>query len=659
MKPILLLILTALIFALNTSAKEKYFIFFIDKGITEETFNTQDKIFFKSQVQLSEKAIERRKKVLGENYIRFIDIPLNETYISEIENRGIKIEKRLKWFNAVSAYLSESEISKISGLSFIQRIEKVKLLPAKRNDQLKSSSSENYFQSLKYSLDYGKSLAQNELHHIPIVHDAGFNGQDVIIGFLDSGFNWKEHPALKNLDVLYEYDYVQDDDITSDQPGDAPGQDGHGTAVFSIGAGFDNGNLIGPAYGASFFLAKTENIAIESHVEEDNFAKAVEDFEMMGVDIITASLGYSIFDPGEGSYTYQDMNGNTTIVTKAYNYAYELGVITVIAAGNEGQSSWGHIIAPSDAFNVISVGNIDKNGLLNSTSSRGPTADGRIKPEVTAVGTRNFHAASGGGYNDFGSGTSFSAPMAAGMIAQLLSAYPYLTNDQVRDIVLQSGDNYETPNNDVGYGRMSILRALNTPNIWQYDSNLYRINKMFLSEDILFDEDFRIYYKKENYDWQFFNFEESSSGYYTFDVPEIFITGDTISFYYTYRTTGNQLVREPQDKNYTFVLSPVNHREEREPLTNTFLLYQNYPNPFNSQTRIEFESPKSDYAQVIIYNILGQQIKELFNGVVVKGITKLSWDGTDNSGRNVATGPYLYSVKINGQVLSKKMMLLK
>jgi len=654
----ILLIIIILSIGLNLNAQEKYFIFFTDKGITEENFNSQEKILFKSQVQLTQKAIERRKKVLGENYIRYIDLPLNESYMIELENRGIKIEKKLKWFNAVSAYLDKTEINKISGLSFVRRIEKVKSFPSSRIEQLKTNPVP-VTQSPLYNLDYGQSLIQNEMHDIPIAHDAGFNGEGIIIGFLDTGFNWKEHPALKNLDVLYEYDYVQDDGVTSNQPGDAAGQDGHGTAVFSISAGFDNGILIGPGYGASFFLAKTEDIASEKRIEEDNFANAVEDFEMMGVDIITASLGYSIFDSGEGSYTYQDMNGQTTIVAQAYNYAYELGVVTVNAAGNEGLSNWKYVISPADAFGAIAVGNIDKSGQLNSTSSRGPTADGRIKPEVTAVGTRNFHAASGGSYNDFGSGTSFAAPMVAGMIAQLLSAYPYLTNDQVRNIVLQSGDNYETPNNDVGYGRMSILRALNTPNIWQYDSNQYRVNKMFLDEDIFFNEEFGIYYNKANDDWQFSNFEQSSSGYYTFDVPNYFVTGDTINFYYTYRNTGNQLIREPQDKNYTFILSQISHREEHEPLTNTFLLYQNYPNPFNSQTRIEFESPRSDYAQVIIYNILGQQVKELFNGVVAKGITRLTWDGTDNSGRNVATGPYLYSVKMNGQVLSKKMMLLK
>lgn len=652
------LIIIILSIGLNLTAQEKYFIFFTDKGITEANFNSQEKTLFKSQVQLTQKAIDRRKKVLGENYIRYIDIPLNERYMIELENHGIKIEKELKWFNAVSAYLNEFEINEISGLSFIKDIKKVRSFPANNIEQIKTNP-EQTVQSQKYTLDYGQSLAQNEMHDIPIAHEAGFNGNGVIVGFLDTGYNWKEHPALKNLDVLYEYDYVKNDEVTSNQPGDAPGQDSHGTAVFSIAAGYSEGELVGPGYGASFFLAKTEDIATEKRIEEDNFAKAVEDFEMMGVDVITASLGYSLFDPGEGSYTYQDMNGQTTVVAQAYNYAYELGVVTVNAAGNEGLSSWRHIISPADAFGVIAVGNIDLNGQLNSTSSRGPTADGRIKPEVTATGTRIYHAESAGGFSNFGSGTSFAAPMVAGMAAQLLSAYPYLTNDQVRSIILQSGDNYETPNNDVGYGRMSILRALNAPNIWQYDSNQYRVNKMFLDEDILFNEEFGIYYRKANNDWQFHNFGQSISGYYTLDVPDDFITGDTINFYYTYRNTDDQLIREPQDKNYTFVLSQISHREEHEPLTNTFLLYQNYPNPFNSQTRIEFESPKSDYAQVIIYNILGQQVKELFNGVVVKGITRLSWDGTDNSGRNVATGPYLYSVKLNGQVLSKKMMLLK
>ncbi|MDZ7765430.1 MAG: S8 family serine peptidase [Melioribacteraceae bacterium] len=391
-------IILFLILAFSLTAQEKYLIFFEDKGISEEQFNENPQRFYKTATtHLSEQAIERRKKKLGDNYITFKDFPVNQSYIDALKSSGIKVDNILKWFNAVSIYANDNQIASLKLLPFVDRIEKVKTFKVDRiHDELEKESSVGRIST--YNLDYGNSLPQNELHDIPIVHDAGFNGEGKIIGFLDSGFDWKEHPALRNLEVIYEYDYVFDDPNTANESEDVPGQDGHGTSVFSIAAGFDEGELVGPGYGASFMLAKTEDIGSEKKVEEDNFAAAVEDFEAMGADIITASLGYSLFDEGEGSYTYQDMDGKTTLVARAYNYAFELGVVTVAAAGNEGNSSWRHIISPADAFDVLAVGNVDTTGTLRGSSSRGPTADGRIKPEVTGMGTNNYRANSFGTY---------------------------------------------------------------------------------------------------------------------------------------------------------------------------------------------------------------------------------------------------------------------
>ena len=646
-------------------AQEKYLIYFTDKGISENEFNAKKESLFKSgEIKLSERAIERRRKTLGNDYLTYKDLPVHKNYISVIEAEGIKIINELKWFNAVSAFLTAEQFERISSLEFVKKIDKVRTIKFKRDLQ-KESIENKYKTSSGFSLEYGESLLQNELHDIPTVHDAGINGEGVIIGFLDSGFNWETHPALENLNVLYEYDYVNNDEETANETGDPFGQDGHGTSVFSLGAGYEEGELIGPAYGASFFLAKTEDISSETRVEEDNFAAAVEDFEAMGADIITASLGYSEFDLEEESYTYEDMNGNTTLVAQAYNTAFDLGVVTVNAAGNEGNNEWHYIISPADAFNVIAVGNITSSETLHYSSSRGPTSDGRIKPEVTAMGTNNYHAVSGGGFSSAGYGTSFAAPMVAGMIGQLLSAYPYLNNRQVRSIVLHSGDNFENPNNDIGYGKMSIKNAVNFPNIREEQNNSYSINKMFVDKGISSSNDFKIYFKINDDDWISNDFVYAGDSIvYSCELPAA-NENDVVTFYYTYRDSVNTLVREPLDKNYAASISEsivdyvTDIVEFPDELVKDYKLYQNYPNPFNPGTVIEFESPSNEFAKVIVYNILGQKIRELFAGRVIQGLTRFTWDGTNDKGELVTSGTYIYSINIAGKNLSKKMMLIR
>lgn len=658
------LILFLIIFsAVHLSAQERYFVYFKDKGITEQAFKNNRNVLLKNtDLNLSQKAVERRKKKLGDDFITYDDLPLVESYIKKLEELGFQIHSKLRWFNAVSVVPQGSDISVLDKLSFVKTVRKVGVIKYKKTEPGKDEGGNQRINKVQqYNLDYGSSLAQNEFHEIPVVHDVGFNGNSVIIGFLDSGFRWKEHSAFSSLNVLYEYDYVNGDSVTANQEGDNPQQDSHGTSVLSLAAGFHEGELIGPAYQASVMLSKTEDISSETHIEEDNFAEAVQDMEALGADILTASLGYSVFFD-DWNYTFEDLDGETTIVTQAYNKAFERGVVTVTSAGNEGNNSdFPHIGAPADAFKVITVGNVNINNQLHSSSSPGPTYDGRLKPEVVAMGVNPYHAVVSGGYSSLGTGTSYSAPVVAGMIAQLLNAYPHLTNEQVRQIVINSGDNIVEPDNFKGYGTLSAKRMLTYPNLEPLGNGSLRLNKMFVDGDLIGNP---IIHIKSGNNWVDYQLSENNS-IYPFDIPSEMLNDEYTEFYYTFENSSGEISRIPEDKNY--LLDPIdleiglvsgfdNYPIELE---KKFQLLQNYPNPFNMETNIDFVSISDQYAEVKIYNSLGQEIITLFKGTAPHGITRLTWDGTNNSGSEVSSGTYFYTLLINGNLFSKKMILLK
>ncbi|RMG31275.1 MAG: hypothetical protein D6732_14940, partial [Methanobacteriota archaeon] len=383
------------------------------------------------------KALERRARIGLKNLIDFDDLPLSGRYLNQLENAGIKIENKLRWFNAVSAYLNPGEYKRVKNFEFVKAIEpvrKVKILHPTDSPPHRVLSKSRMF-----GLDYGPSLTQLDLSDIPVLHDLGITGKGIRIGILDSGFDWKNQKSTQNANIIDEYDFVFKDNITSNEAEDNPSQHNHGTLVLSTIAGMDEGNLIGAAFDAEFVLAKTENISSETHAEEDNYAAALEWFEALGVDISTSSLGYSEFDPTEFSYTYDDMNGKTTIVTRACEKAFQKGMVTVTSAGNEGNSAWHYITAPGDGFNTITVGAVNYDNILASFSSRGPTADGRIKPDIVTMGVSVFAADARLKDYAYFSGTSLSAPIAAGICALVLSEFPYLTNKQLRQIILEAG----------------------------------------------------------------------------------------------------------------------------------------------------------------------------------------------------------------------------
>lgn len=653
-----------LIISASVNSQTKYLIYFKDKGIAPgNTLQKTSALFKSAEKELSQRAIERRKQVMGEdNYITYEDLPLNENYIYQIETLGIKIENKLKWFNAVSAYLTDSQLEKLKKISSIEKIERVHIF--KSQPEIKDYNEQKFNKIPKInsttSLDYGPSFTQAELSDIPAVHDLGIKGTGVYVGILDDGFSWQSHMSLQNLKVKKEYDYVEGDSV-------AQNQSGHGQAVFSIMAGYDPGNIVGPAYDAQFYLAKTENGASETHAEEDNYAAALQDMEGEGVQITSSSLGYAIdFTDGDTNYTYADMNGQTTIVAKAANIAFDRGVSTFTSAGNEG-SYWGNenggIVSPADALNIIAVGAVNSDKALGFYSSRGPTYDGRRKPEVCAMGTNNYHAVSGGGYSNAGYGTSYAAPIAAGIAALLKSAWPHLTNVQIRKIFLESGDNTASPDNNRGWGLISAKKAISYPNLSSV-GNVYNVlNKIFIDANGVNSSTVRLNFRVGNGSYQSVSMDTvvfNNTLKYNYTLPTT-SDGTTVEFYFTYQTNIGGSVEEPTSGTYKFSYGSMNISnltsvKVGNEIPSQFYLSQNYPNPFNPTTIISYRLSVISKVSLKVYDLLGREVATLVNEEQLPGSYNSQFSISHSQ---LPSGVYFYRLQAGNFSETKKMILIK
>lgn len=656
-----IIILFLLIITTHNFSQEKYFIFFTDKGADRNSILSKSSAEYNAALNsLTEKAIERRKKNLGEEIIRYEDLPVSNRYIAQLKSIGVEIIHELSWFNCVSAFVPPEKLNLIKSLPFVEKIEPVKKLIYKKEPDNQSILNEK---GLNRSLnEYGLSFTQLNLSEIPLVHSKGIDGRNVLIGLLDSGFDWERHQALNTRNIIAEYDFVFDDSVTANEAEDPPGQDFHGTLVFSIIGGYKDSTLIGAAYNSSFLLAKTEYIASETHIEEDNYAAALIWMENLGVDITSSSLGYSEFDTGEGSYTYQDMNGKTTIVTKAVELAFERGVVTFTSAGNEGNSKWKYITAPADGFNVIAVGSIDSQNQLASFSSVGPTSDGRIKPEVVAMGV-SVYGALAGTANEYRSanGTSTSSPIAAGVGALLLSKFPHLKNTQVRSIILESSSNSQSPNNLIGYGLISAKNALEFPNLKEVNGS-FVLNKIFFDEKKIHST-IKLHLAEYGASFTPIDFNTFKDDSYEFILPS-FANGKRLEFYFTYQDSSGNTIRVPSNKNYQMIYGALNISLNLNLVLNNldYTVSDIYPNPFlplkHKTVRINFRSAGNETFRLSIIDAAGRSVKEIKH-TSFAGENIVEWDGLSDDGTLCASGVYYFLISLNGKEFGKKLILLK
>jgi len=437
-------------------------VFFRDKGAGARARAASPRL------PITPRALSRRSlRAASQPGAGAIDLPLDRGYVDAVARSVIRIRQESRWFNAVSVEATEAQVRALEALPFVARLdvvrsyrrgpsEKVTDLPA----PARASSAVDRPRALV--LDYGTSIGQLRQIGVTEVHAAGLHGEGVIIAVLDAGFNNLAHEVFAPMTILARRDFVNGDEDVGDG---GQGEGSHGTATLSVLGGFKEGQLIGPAFAAGFILAKTENTFSETPVEEDNWAAAAEWAEALGADVISSSLGYLEYDSPFTSYSFTDMNGDTAISTRAANLAASLGVVVVNSAGNSGfDAAHNTLGAPADGRGVIAAGAVDPLGIRAFFSSVGPTADGRIKPDVAAQGV-SVKVASSTSPSVYGlaAGTSFSCPLTAGAAALVLQAHPAYTPQQVADALRSTASKAAAPDNLLGYGIVNALAAIGSP----------------------------------------------------------------------------------------------------------------------------------------------------------------------------------------------------
>lgn len=449
-----------------------------DKGVASRVISRDDSLWAQATAHLTARALARRSKVLpSERLVTTDDLPIPPRFLSDIASAGAEIVQTSRWLNTVMVKADSSATARLRQLPFVATADVVR---ARRDDrsaltkQLQLPHLESIatppLQYQPYDCiteHYGYADFQNNFMGIDEAHRIGVAGEGVLIGVLDAGFDWRSHRAFARTNVVDEYDFIYKNKNTADEPEDTAAVDGlqedHGTMVLSLIGATLRDTLVGGAPNAMFMLAKTEDLRFERNVEEDNLVAGLEWLEAGGADITNTSLGYTGFDAPERSHTYEELDGQTAFASRGVNRAASLGVVCVVAAGNDGRPGrFVYTSVPAEADSSIAVAAVDSNGRVAQFSSRGFPNAMPPKPDLAGYGVGNWAAIPTGNGGRFlrSQGTSFASPMTAAIAALVLSAAPELRPWELRDVLVRSASQFASHDTALGYGIAHAGRAL-------------------------------------------------------------------------------------------------------------------------------------------------------------------------------------------------------
>jgi len=427
-------------------AQNKKYVVFFDKKVQGNSFSLNN-----PQAFLSPRSIQRRQN--QGLPLDSSDLPVIPAYMSQLGSTGAQVLYQLRWLNGAIIDCNDVQYQAVMNLPFV---EGVNPLNAKAPDSPVRKKPNSGTQSL----DYGQSLQQNMQLELDSMHSWGYHGEGKLIAVMDAGFkNVNNHQAFSHLFQGQKIKGVRD---LVARDGEVYQDHWHGGAVLSNIAGYLPGSLIGGAYGADYYLIRSEDAGSENEIECAYWVVGLELADSIGADLVNSSLGYTTFDTPSLDYTYNSLNGQTSIASRAAGMAASKGMVVVNSAGNEGNnSSWGGWISvPADAPNILAAGAIDGSGTVVGFSGKGPTPDGRTKPDLVAMGSGAVTADVFGNTGiTFNSGTSFSAPILSGLVAGFWQAHPQLPALQVINLLKNSGSNRDSPNSVLGWGIPGFIRA--------------------------------------------------------------------------------------------------------------------------------------------------------------------------------------------------------
>ena len=449
-------LLFSLTFELSAQFPGKYWVKFTDKnGSPYSVSNPTSYLSLRSITRRTNQGIA----------IDITDIPVNQTYINQVNGTGAQVFQRSKWINAAIVIVNNaSQLSAINSLSCVaSSIPVGKYIKTKSEEELSENAVTTSYQkqSQVTAYNYGPSFTQANQIGADCMHQLGYRGQGMVIAVIDAGFeNVNTNPVFDSLRnegrLLGTRDYVQGNTSVNEDYL-------HGANCLSLMAGNTPGQLIGTAPKASYWLLRTEDAATEKIIEESNWVVAAEFADSVGADIATTSLGYTTFDNASQNHVYADLDGRTAVASIAATIAARKGIFVLNAAGNEGGGAWNYIGVPADADSICAVGAVNGSGVHAGFSSVGPTSDGRIKPDLSSMGQGSYVCNSNGIFSS-GNGTSYATPILAGAIACLWQANHSKTNMEILQVLKASASQSSNPDNIYGWGIPNMCAAFNFMN---------------------------------------------------------------------------------------------------------------------------------------------------------------------------------------------------